>query len=294
LQYNQIFGKLKLSNVLKGMNMRKIFGIFAIFFISLMFAVSGCGGQTANSLEKIKENGKIRVGVFVDKYPFGYVDSAGKNQGYDVFLAKKIAKDMLGSEENIEFVPMEAMNRAEYLVSNKVDVTLANFTITPERGKVVDFANPYMKVGLGVVSPKSDEITDVSELAGKTVIVNKGTTAEIFFTKNYPDINLLRFDQNTEAASALKAGRGDAFAHDSTMLFAWANENCDYALGIKSLGEGNYIAPAVKKENFELLDWLNAEIERLQNDGFFFEDYDKTLRPVFGDSIDPTQVVITK
>ena len=76
------------------------------------------------------------------------------------------------------------------MISNKVDITLANFTVTDERKKQVDFALPYMKVSIGVVSPKDKVIKDVKELEGKTLIVTKGTTAETYFEKNYPNIKL--------------------------------------------------------------------------------------------------------
>ncbi|VJW06129.1 polar amino acid ABC uptake transporter substrate binding protein [Streptococcus pneumoniae] len=76
------------------------------------------------------------------------------------------------------------------MISNKVDITLANFTVTDERKKQVDFALPYMKVSLGVVSPKTGLITDVKQLEGKTLIVTKGTTAETYFEKNHPEIKL--------------------------------------------------------------------------------------------------------
>lgn len=75
---------------------------------------------------------------------------------------------------------------------------MANFTVTDERKQKVDFANPYMKVSLGIVSPESAPITSVEQLKGKKVIVAKGTTAETYLTKNHPDIEQLKFEQYTE------------------------------------------------------------------------------------------------
>ena len=83
-----------------------------------------------------------------------------------------------------QYVSVDAANRAEFLISNKVDITLANFTVTDERKKQVDFALPYMKVSLGVVSPKTGLITDVKQLEGKTLIVTKGTTAETYLKES--------------------------------------------------------------------------------------------------------------
>lgn len=249
--------------------------------------------KTTSTIEQLKQAGKVRIGVFSDKPPFGYVDAQGKSQGFDVEIAKAITKDLLGDENKAEFVLVEAANRAEYLVSNKVDIILANFTVTPARKEGVDFANPYMKVALGVVSKDGGVITDIEQLKGKTLLLNKGTTADAYFTKNYPDIKTLKFEQNTETFEALRDGRGDALAHDNTLLFAWAKENPGFTVGIKNLGDQDTIAPAVKKGDTELLNWLNTEIQKLGKEGVLKQAYDKTLLPIYGDAISEKDVVVS-
>lgn len=243
----------------------------------------------ARTVEEIKESGKIVIGVFSDKKPFGYVDSNGDYQGYDVYFGNRIAKD-LGVE--VEYVPVEAASRVEYLVSNKVDIILANFTVTEERKEKVDFTLPYMKVALGVVSPESQLITDVEQLNGKTLIVSKGTTAETYFTENYPDVNLLKFDQYSEAYNALLDGRGDALSTDNTEVLAWALENEGFKVGIESLGNVDTIAAAVQKGNQDLLDWINNEIVELGKEDFFHAAYEETLAPVYGEAATPDNIVI--
>lgn len=270
---------------------------------------TGCGSDTAQigtraegvseskkaqarTLEEIKEDGKIKIGVFSDKNPFGYVDENGDIQGYDVYFAKRLAKDLLGSEEAAEFVYVEAANRVEYLQAGKVDVILANFTVTEERSEKVDFALPYMKVALGVVSPDEAQITDVEQLKDKTLIVVKGTTAETYFEKNYPDVKLLKFDEYQEAYDALLDGRGDAFSTDNTEVLAWAIINDGYSVGITSLGDLDTIAPAVQKGNTELKNWIDEEIKALAKEQFFHKDFEETLRPVYGEDVDPDSLVV--
>ncbi|MDY4814729.1 MAG: cysteine ABC transporter substrate-binding protein [Turicibacter bilis] len=243
----------------------------------------------ARTVEEIKQSGKIVIGVFSDKKPFGYVDSNGDYQGYDVYFGNRIAKD-LGVE--VEYVPVEAASRVEYLVSNKVDIILANFTVTEERKEKVDFTLPYMKVALGVVSSDKALITDVEDLKGKTLIVCKGTTAETFFTENYPAVNLLKFDQYSEAYNALLDGRGDALSTDNTEVLAWAIENEGFSVGIESLGNIDTIAGAVQKGNQDLLDWLNNEIVELGKENFFHADYEETLAPVYGEAADADNIVV--
>ena len=246
----------------------------------------------ARTIDEIKKSGKIKIGVFSDKNPFGYVDENGKVQGYDVYFAKRIAKDLLGREDAVDFVYVEAASRVEYLKSAKVDITLANFTVTDERKEQVDFALPYMKVALGIVSPQKAKITDVNQLKGKKLIIVKGTTAETYFSKNYPDVTLVKFDEYQEAYDALLDGRGDAFSTDNTEVLAWAKQNKGFVVGVESLGDIDTIAPAVQKGNTELLNWLNDEIKTLAKEKFFHKDFDETLKSVYGDSIDPENLVV--
>ena len=287
---------------------KKILGVLLAVGI-IAGVIAGCGNSNttqngaenasqasatakARTLDEIKKSGKIKIGVSSDKNPFGYVDENGKVQGYDVYLAKRIAKDLLGSEDAVDFVYVEAASRVEYLKSAKVDITLANFTVTDERKEQVDFALPYMKVALGIVSPQKAEITDVNQLKGKKLIVVKGTTAETYFSKNYPDVTLVKFDEYQEAYDALLDGRGDAFSTDNTEVLAWAKQNKGFVVGVESLGDIDTIAPAVQKGNTELLNWLNDEIKTLAKEKFFHKDFDETLKSVYGDSIDPENLVV--
>lgn len=263
--------------------------LLTLVFVACQTSSVSNSQSQARTVEEIKESGKIVIGVFSDKKPFGYVDSNGDYQGYDVYFGNRIAKD-LGVE--VEYVPVEAASRVEYLVSNKVDIILANFTVTEERKEKVDFTLPYMKVALGVVSLESQLITDVEQLNGKTLIVSKGTTAETYFTENYPDVNLLKFDQYSEAYNALLDGRGDALSTDNTEVLAWALENEGFKVGIESLGNVDTIAAAVQKGNQDLLDWVNHEIVELGKEDFFHAAYEETLAPVYGEAATPDNIVI--
>lgn len=241
------------------------------------------------TLDEIKESGKVVIGVFSDKAPFGYVDANGVYQGYDIYFAERIAKD-LGVE--VEYVSTDPASRVEYAATGKVDIILANFTVTEERAQQVDFALPYMKVMLGIVSPDSNIITDVAQLDGKNLIVVKGTTAETYFEKNYPDITLQKYDEYADAYNALLDGRGDAFSTDNTEVLAWALVNPGYTVGIDAIGNADTIAPAVQKGNTTLLEWLNDEIVSLGEENFFHADYAATLESVYGDAADPDSLVV--
>lgn len=247
--------------------------------------------SNSSSIEAIKKRGVIKIGVFSDKAPFGYVDSNDKNQGFDVYIAKRLAKDLLGSESKVKFVLVDAASRVSYLQTNKVDIIMANFTVTDERKQQVDFANPYMKVSLGIVSPSNAKITSVDQLKNKKVIVAKGTTAETYFTKNLPNIQLVKFDQYSEIFEALKDKRGDVIANDNTELIAWAKKNPGFTVDVTKLGSQDTIAPAVKKGNKELLNWINSDLTKLGKENFVHKAYDATLKSTYGSEFEDSLVV---
>ncbi len=275
----------------------------AVLILTLLISVlAGCtsdqsagGNATGNpdtvyrTVDEIIESGTINIGVFSDKSPFGYVDENGEYQGYDVYFANRIGED-LGVEVN--YVSTEAANRIEYLQTGKVDIILANFTVTEERAQEVDFALPYMNVALGIVSPENAVITSLDDIGAEdAVIVISGTTAETYLEKNYPDIRLQKYDAYAEAKTALENGNGAAWANDNTEVIAFAIENPGFVVGIPSLGSADTIAPAVTKGNESLLNWLNDEIKTLGEENFFHADYEATLLDTYGKDYEDTLVV---
>ena len=265
--------------------------------------LAGCGGKQESSaqteqgeaaaafrtVEEIQESGTINIGVFSDKSPFGYVDENGDYQGYDVYFANRIGED-LGVE--INYVSTEAANRIEYLQTGKVDIILANFTVTEERAQEVDFALPYMNVALGVISPEGAVIESLDDLGeDDQVIVISGTTAETYLEKNNPEIKLQKYDAYAEAKTAFENGNGVAWANDNTEVIAFSLENEGYVVGIPSLGSADTIAPAVTKGNESLLNWLNEEIKSLGEENFFHADYEATLLDTYGADYEDTLVV---
>lgn len=275
--------------------------------LSLTLALSACGGTNSSSnlsktddsgktkdavyrtLDEIKKSGTINIGVFSDKNPFGYVDENGDYQGYDVYFANRIGED-LGVKVN--FVSTEAANRIEYLQTGKVDLILANFTVTKERKEEVDFALPYMNVALGVISSDKNVITSLDDWNDKDeLIVISGTTAETYLTENYPNIKLQKYDSYATAKNALENGNGVAWVNDNTEVIAFSLQNKGYTVGIPSLGSKDTIAPAVSKGNSTVLHWLNEEIETLGEEEFFHADYEATLVDTYGLDYEESLVV---
>ena len=289
---------------MKKLRKNQIFGILAVLMIALILTACSANAkdnpdapaasgseETAvfRTLDEIKASGTVNIGVFSDKNPFGYVDENNEYQGYDVYFAERIGQD-LGVK--INYVSTEAANRVEYLQTGKVDIILANFTVTDERAEKVDFALPYMNVALGVVSPDSRVIKDLSEIkAEDEVIVISGTTAETYLTENNPEIKLQKYDTYANAKTALENGNAVAWANDNTEVIAFALQNPGYTVGIPELGSQDTIAPAVSKGNTTLLDWINEEIKALAGEQFFHKAYEATLADTYGLDYEESLVV---
>ena len=259
----------------------------------MILALAACGksGNKAvyRTLDEIRGSGTVNIGVFSDKNPFGYVDENGEYQGYDVYFARRLAED-LGVKLNL--VSTEAANRIEYLQTGKVDIILANFTVTSQRAEEVDFALPYMNVALGVVSPDSRVIESLDNWnADDQMIVISGTTAETYLTENYPDIKLQKYDTYANAKNAMENGSAAAWANDNTEVIAFALQSPGFTVGIPSLGSQDTIAPAVSKGNETLLSWINEEIRELGEENFFHADYEATLADTYGLDFEDSLVV---
>ena len=243
-------------------------------------------------LDKIKARDKLIVGVFTDKPPFGFVNEAGRYVGFDTDIGRQFAKDLLGDENKVEFVAVEPASRIPFLQSDKVDLILANMTVTPERKDAVDFTNPNLKVAVQALVPNDSSVKSLDDLATRTTIVTTGTTADIWLTKNHPDWKLLKFEKNSESLQALSAGRGDAYAQDNLVLFSWAKQNPGYRVLEEKLGDEAPIAPAVKKGNVELRDWVNAELAKLGEEKFLLKLYDQYVRKELSDDTQPESVIV--
>ena len=281
-------------------NIRKL--VTVVLTLSLTLSLAACGAENSSNgsltadrekkqnvvyrtLDEIKESGTINIGVFSDKNPFGYVDENGEYQGYDVYIGEDLGV-------KINYVSTEAANRIEYLQTGKVDIILANFTVTPQRAEEVDFALPYMNVALGVVSPDGRVIESLDSWNTEDqIIVISGTTAETYLIENYPDIPLQKYDSYATAKNALENGNGVAWVNDNTEVIAFALQNDGYTVGIPSLGSQDSIAPAVSKGNNTLLDWLNEEIISLGEEKFFHAAYKATLADTYGLDYEDSLVV---
>ncbi len=203
--------------------MKKFLNIVLVLLVFSLFTV-GCGKkkEPMDLLDSIQQRGKLVVGVSSDIVPFGYKNQNNEYEGFEIDLAKQIAKLLLYDESKIEFVSVEPSNRIMMLNSGQADMIIATMTITSKRMNVVDFSNPYYNAGQTALVSNNSKIKSLSDLANKKVGVAFGTTAYEGIKEVVPTATLVGFKTYNQAVEALKSNDIDAFALDDTILIGYA------------------------------------------------------------------------
>ncbi|MCE1718299.1 transporter substrate-binding domain-containing protein, partial [Enterobacter hormaechei] len=173
------------------------------------------GVAKADKLDDIKKAGTVRIAVFDSNPPFGFIDPQTKKlAGYDVDIANAIAND-LGVK--LELRPTNPANRIPLLSSKKIDLIAANFTITDERAKQVNFSIPYFATGQKFIARKG-VLTKPDDIAKLRIGADKGTVQEITLRERYPTAKVISYDDTPLAFAALRNGNVQAITQDDAKL----------------------------------------------------------------------------
>jgi polar amino acid transport system substrate-binding protein len=227
----------------------------------------------ANDLDTIRANKTIRIAIDLGAPPFGTKDNTLKPIGSDVETAELLAKD-LGVK--LDIVPTTGANRVPFLLTNKADLVIASFSITPERQKVVDFSVPYAAIQAVVGAPKSMKLTSLDQLVGKTVISTRGTTNDIAITKQAPPgTNILRFDDDATSITAVVSGQGDIFATAPPLLGAINKKSPGKDMETKIVLSTAMLGIGLDKKSTELKAWVDNWVRANLKNGKLNDAYQK-------------------
>jgi len=242
--------------------------ICIILLIGFLFC--GCGKKDAvnDDLFAINQRDKIIIGVREDTKPFGYRDKEGNLKGYDIDLAKSIAKYILGKDDKVEFVPVTASNRIMKLGSKEVDMLIATMSITNQRQQILDFSIPYYIAGQAIMVNSNSDASSLKDFSGKKMIIVFGSTSERNLRRNVPEVNVLGYKTYTEAYKALKEGKADGMIADDTILLGFALDDPSVKILPKRYSKEPYaIAFRKGEESKRLQTKVNLVIENLQQTG---------------------------
>lgn len=227
--------------------------------------VTASSSTLANStLERVLKTHQLTVGVILSFPPFGFKDTQGTPQGYDVDMAQALA-DSLHAKLNI--VNVTAAARIPDLQTGKVDVVIGNFTRTLERAQAIDFTDPYVVAGERLIVRKGSGITGLKQLAGKTIGVTQGSTDATIVKTLEPTANIHYFTTSADAILALKNAQVDAYVEDSNFLQYQAKLNPTLEVTGDSVVPLEYNAFGLKKGDQEWMNYLNQYIFDMNSSG---------------------------
>lgn len=246
----------------------------------------GSGGSTAASggpvdvgaplPDEVRSRGKLTVGVKCDYPPFGYIDEASKNAGFEIDIAHRMASYAFGDPDALTLTCVTGSNRVSFLTSQRIDLIEATMNYTPERARTIDFSTPYFNSGVKLLVPKDSPVTSFDQLAGKSVVTTSGATASLWLTQCMKNVKQSLFAQTSQALTALNQNRGVAFAQDDTLLLDLAAKNH----GLKVVGDAKAASPwgmGVRKGDKEMLDWVDGALAHMQKTDFFWTEFQKTV-----------------
>jgi ABC-type amino acid transport substrate-binding protein len=243
-------------------------------FLSFQLSV---GPVSAGGLDDARSRGKLLVGVKTDFPPFGYLDPYGKPQGFDVDVARYLARALFEDESRLELVPVTSGSRIPFLYSDWIDMIVAAMTVTEERRRVLDFSEPYFVSASLLLVPAGSTLRGIADLAGKMVAVVEGSVQEKDLAQVAPGAKPVGFKTLGKAVQALRDKKADALFQDDMVILVLARENRDLKAAGTPILPRPY-AVAVRKGDDRTLRWLNEKLSSMKKDG----TYDRLREKYFG------------
>lgn len=248
--------------------------------ISLALLAGFSSIASADQLDDIKKADVVNIAVFDSNPPFGYVDPQTKKiVGYDVDIANEIGK-ALGVK--VELKATNPANRIPLLSSKKVDLIAANFTITPQRAKEVDFSVPYFATGQKFIARKG-VLKQPDDIAKLRIGADKGTVQEITLRDKYPTAKVISYDDTPVAFTALRNGNVQAITQDDAKLVGLLANlpdaiKADFEISPFSITK-EYQGIGITKGETRLVEAVNNVLLGLEKDGEAAKIYDRWFGP---------------
>lgn len=233
-----------------------------------------------STLEQILRNGELRVGFEAGYMPFEMTDKRGNFVGFDMDMAKEMAKAM-----KVKFTPVNTAwdGIIPALMTDKFDIIMSGMTITQERNLKVNFADPYIIVGQTILIEKKygDTVKSYKDLNDPKYIVTSklGTTGEQAVKRMIPKATYKSFETETEAALEVVNGKAAAFVYDLPYNVVFmAQQGKDKLIFLDEPFTYEPLAWAINRGDPDFLNWLNNFLRQIKNDGRYDQIYDKWIK----------------
>ncbi|EGG44680.1 MULTISPECIES: glutamate ABC transporter substrate-binding protein [Streptomyces] len=262
------------------MNFRKITAASAAV-LALAVTATACGSDDKDSGSSGGGGKKIKVGIKFDQPGLGLKTPDGSYTGFDVDVAKYVAKELGYDEKNIDFKETPSADRENALQRGDVDYIVASYSITDERKAKVDFAGPYLLAHQDLLIRADDKIAKGADLNGKKLCSVTGSTSAQNVKKTIaPKAQLREYGTYSECMDGLTSGAVDALTTDDSILAGYASQD-QYKGKVKlaglKLSNENY-GIGVKKGDTKMTDKINKALEKMASDGA----WEKAVKDNFG------------
>ena len=231
-----------------------------------------------STMAAIVERGRLIVGVDQNTDLFGYRNPAtAQLEGFDIDIAREMARAIFGDADRIQLRVVNANERESVLQSGEVDMVVRTYSITCARKELVDFSTVYYYANQRILSAKGSGIDSAAALSGKRVCAVSGTTSlSALFALN-PRPELFSAPTWTDCLVMLQQGQVDAISTDDAVLEGLAKQDPTVAVVGDSIAKEPY-GIGIKKENTDLIRFVNGVLERIRNDGTWERLYQARLR----------------
>jgi glutamate transport system substrate-binding protein len=253
---------------------------------AITLALTACGSDAGDTGSDSTASGSagaggLKVGIKFDQPGLG-LKKGSEYTGFDVDVAKYVAKELGTDAANITWVQAPSAQREALISNGQVDMVVATYSITDERKQKVSFAGPYFLAGQDLLIRADDtSITGPDSLKGKKLCSVTGSTSAQKVKDAYPGVQLQEFATYSECLPALANKGVDALTTDDTILAGFASQP-EYAGKFKVVGqpfsEEKY-GIGLKKGDTALCEKVNAAITKMVSDGSWQKAIDANLGP---------------
>lgn len=222
-------------------------------------------GNASSGSYRLVESGKLTVGSDLDYKPMEYLDG-DKPAGFGVDMTQEIC-NRLGLEMN--FLSPQNFDSLITQVNGgtSMDVAVSSITINDEREELVDFSTPYYDSNLAIVTLASSDIASASDLSGKPVGAQSGSTGEEWAKENLGDSSYTPYTGPTDALTALRAGKIQAVVLDAPVASDYVKEDAGTYKLVDEIATGEQYGIAINKDNPELKKAIDSALADMQADG---------------------------
>ncbi len=251
------------------------------------------GAGSGGTLQAVLDRGKLVVGTGSTNAPWHFINDEDELVGFDIDVARLVAKQLFDDEQAIEFVEQSSDSRIPNLTTNKVDLTCQFMTVTGERAQQVEFTIPYYREGVGLLLRADGDFQDHAALqqAGGdvTVAVLQNVYAEDMVHQALPEAAVDQYDSVDLMYQALDSGRADAAATDQSSLRWFMNQNPDKYTDAGYGWNPQSYSCAVAPGDQRWLNFVNAALHEAMT-GVEFNAYAESYEQWFGEQLEPPKI----